>query len=112
MPKHNLAARAGHWSARHRKLAIGGWLVLAVAAFVIGNLVGTRTLKDAETGNGSSRVADEAIDRADFPKRADENVIVQARGAGRPQLGPAGSGTRPPAPLATNGSPSKRSAQS
>ena len=47
------------------------------------------TLKDAETGNGSSRVADEAIDRADFAKRADENVLVQARGTQRPELAPA-----------------------
>ena len=89
MSNRNLAARAGHWSARHRKLAIGGWLVFVIAAFVIGNVVGTRTLKDAETGNGSSRVADEAIDRADFPKRADENVLVQARGSRRPELAPA-----------------------
>jgi uncharacterized membrane protein YdfJ with MMPL/SSD domain len=89
MPTHNLAARAGHWSARHRKLAIGGWLAFVIGAFVIGNLVGTRTLKDADTGNGSSRVADEAIDRADFPKRADENVLVQARGTERPELAPA-----------------------
>jgi uncharacterized membrane protein YdfJ with MMPL/SSD domain len=90
MSQHNLAARAGHWSARHRKLAIGGWLAFVVAAFIAGNMVGTKTLKDADTGNGSSRVADQAVDRADFPKRADENVLVQVRGAAaQPQLRPA-----------------------
>ena len=90
MSQHNLAARAGHWSARHRKLAIGGWLVFVIAAFVAGNMIGTKTLKDADEGNGSSRVADQAVDRADFPKRADENVLVQVRAAAaRPQLEPA-----------------------
>ena len=90
MSNHNLAARAGQWSARHRKLAIGGWLAFVIAAFVAGNLIGTQTLKNADTGNGSSRVADAAIDRADFPKRADEHVLVQLR-AGTPaaQLKPA-----------------------
>ncbi len=90
MSQHNLAARAGHWSARHRKLAIGGWLAFVLAAFIAGNVIGTKTLKDADTGNGSSRVADQAVDRAGFPKRADENVLVQVRGAAaQPQLEPA-----------------------
>ena len=40
VPKQNLAARAGHWSARHRKIAIGGWLAFVVIAFVLGGAVG------------------------------------------------------------------------
>ena len=44
LPKRNLAARAGHWSARHRKIAIGGWLAFVVIAFVLGGAIGTNTL--------------------------------------------------------------------
>ena len=35
-----IAARAGHWSARHRKTAIFGWLAFIVIAYVIGGAVG------------------------------------------------------------------------
>jgi uncharacterized membrane protein YdfJ with MMPL/SSD domain len=79
LPKRNLAARAGYWSAKHRKIAIGGWLAFVVIAFVLGGAIGTNTLSDDDSGNGSSRVADKAITKADFPDKADEQVLVQAR---------------------------------
>ena len=75
-PKRNLAARAGYWSAKHRKIAIGGWLAFVVIAFVLGGAIGTNTLSDDDSGNGSSRVADKAITAADFPDKADEQVLV------------------------------------
>src|SRR4051794_16688868 len=79
LPRSNLAARAGRWSAQHRKTAVLGWLAFVVIAFVIGGMVGTKTLAPEEQGNGSSRVADQA--RADaFPKQAAESVLVQAKG--------------------------------
>src|SRR3954453_3978273 len=79
LPKRNLAARAGYWSAKHRKLAIGGWLAFVVIAFVLGGAIGTNTLSDDDSGNGESRVADKAITAADFPDKADEQVLVQSR---------------------------------
>src|SRR3954452_36345 len=79
MPKRNLAARAGHWSARHRKTAIFGWLAFVVIAFVLGGAIGTKTLADEDTGNGQSRLADTAITRADFPDKDDEQVLITAR---------------------------------
>src|SRR4051794_33431688 len=79
MPKRNLAARAGHWSARHRKTAIFGWLAFVVIAFVLGGAIGTKTLADEDTGNGESRLADTAISRADFPDKDDEQVLITAR---------------------------------
>ena len=36
----NLAARAGRWSASHRKTAILGWLAFVIAAVVIGGAAG------------------------------------------------------------------------
>ena len=80
MPKRNLAARAGHWSARHRKTAIFGWLAFVVIAFVLGGAIGTNSLEDEDTGNGSSAVADKAIANADFPDKADEQILITARG--------------------------------
>src|SRR3954452_25013709 len=75
----NLAARAGRWSARHRKTAVFGWLAFVVLAFVLGGAIGTKTLADEDSGNGESRLADAAINRADFPDDDDQQVLVTAR---------------------------------
>jgi uncharacterized membrane protein YdfJ with MMPL/SSD domain len=76
----NVAARAGVWSAHHRKKAILGWLALVVLATVVGASVGTNELKVEDSGNGESRTADRAI-AAGFPKRASEQVLVQGKGS-------------------------------
>ena len=54
MPAKNFAARAGRWSAAHRKTAIFGWLAFVIAAFVIGGKVGTQTLAEKDLGVGDS----------------------------------------------------------
>jgi RND superfamily putative drug exporter len=74
----NIAARVGHWSARHRKKAILGWLAFVILATVAGGAVGTNTLAPEDQGNGSSQVADRAIAAAGFPDQVDEQVLVQA----------------------------------
>src|SRR3954449_3516518 len=86
MAKRNLAARAGHWSARHRRIAILGWLAFVVIAFVLGGMIGTKALDDADSGNGESQVADRAIERANFPDKADEQVLVTARDGHAPTV--------------------------
>jgi uncharacterized membrane protein YdfJ with MMPL/SSD domain len=83
VPKKTLAARAAHWSARHRKTAILGWLAFVVVAFVIGGAIGTNTIQDEDEGNGSSRTADQQINAANFPKESGEQVLVQAKGSGK-----------------------------
>jgi RND superfamily putative drug exporter len=82
MPITNLAARAGRWSARHRKTAILGWLAFVIAATLLGGSIGQRTLEDAESGNGESQVADRAVEAAGFPEEAGESVLVQLRSPG------------------------------
>src|SRR3954452_16881702 len=77
--KRNIAARAGRWSAQHRKKAILGWLAFVVLAFVLGGAIGQKQLADEDMGNGSSKTADQAVARADFPDQANEQVLVQAR---------------------------------
>jgi uncharacterized membrane protein YdfJ with MMPL/SSD domain len=79
----NLAAAAGRWSARHRRLAIWGWLTFVLVAFMIGGAVGQRYLSVAEMGNGESGRALRAYDKADFPKASQEQVLVQGRGGVR-----------------------------
>ena len=37
----NIAARAGRWSAQHRKIAIFGWLAFVIVAVLIGKGIGT-----------------------------------------------------------------------
>src|SRR5215213_439598 len=81
MQNRNLAARAGRWSAQHKKTAIFGWLAFVIAAFVLGGAVGQNKIADEDQGNGSSRTADRAIAAADFPDRASEQILVQGRGS-------------------------------
>jgi uncharacterized membrane protein YdfJ with MMPL/SSD domain len=76
-PTRNIAARAGRWSARHRKAAVLGWLAFVVAALVLGGATGTKLLTDEEQGSGESGRADTALAKA-FPQAADESVLVQS----------------------------------
>jgi RND superfamily putative drug exporter len=73
----SIAARAGRWSATHRKKAIWGWLGFVVVAFAIGGAVGTKTLQTDQLGVGESGRADKTIEAA-FQRSADELVLVQS----------------------------------
>ena len=81
MQSKNLAARAGRWSARHRKTAIFGWLAFVIVAFMIGGAVGQQTIPEEDYGNGESKVADHAIADANFRDAAEEQVLVQGKGS-------------------------------
>jgi RND superfamily putative drug exporter len=74
----NLAARAGRWSAHHRKKAIFGWLAFVIVAVFIGGSVGTKTLDDEDFGIGESGRADKALNDH-FPDQTSESVLVQSR---------------------------------
>jgi len=75
----NIAARMGRWSASHWKIAVFGWLVFAVAAFMIGSKVGTRNIKDADVNTGQSHRADQILKQG-FPQSAPQTefVLVQS----------------------------------
>jgi uncharacterized membrane protein YdfJ with MMPL/SSD domain len=75
----NLAARAGRWSARHRKLALLGWLAFVLAAMIIGGAAGTNYQRDEDLGSGESGRADKIIAEG-FVDHAAEQVLVQSRG--------------------------------
>ena len=74
----NIAARAGRWSAQHRKKAVFGWLAFVIASLVIGGMVGTTTLEDSESGVRDSGRADKTTFEA-FPKKAQESALVQSK---------------------------------
>src|SRR3954453_20770291 len=70
------AARAGRWSAQHRKTAIWGWIAFVIVAFVIGGALGVKKPTDY-IGPGDSGRADQlALDH--FPKDQTESVLIQA----------------------------------
>src|SRR5687768_1544036 len=89
MQSRNLAARAGRWSAQHRKAAIVGWIVFVVLATVVGGRLGQNDLDDSARGNGESKRGDMIVEAAGFPDQSGEQVLVQGKGtvsADHPQL--------------------------
>ena len=75
----NLAGRAGSWSARHWAIALFGWLGFAVAAVVLGSVVGHVQMKDSEYASGEAAQALELLDRGGLVRPSSENVLVQSR---------------------------------
>ena len=75
-----VASRAGLWSARHRKLAIWGWIAFVVIALMIGGAVGTKTLEHTQGSVGESGRADRTIADAG-PEYAQELVLIQGSSA-------------------------------
>jgi uncharacterized membrane protein YdfJ with MMPL/SSD domain len=79
MTRSNLAGRAGRWSARHWKLALFGWLGFAVAAVVLGNVVGHVQMKDSEYASGEAATALKLLDQGKLTHPATENVLIHSR---------------------------------
>jgi len=79
MQSRNLAARAGRWSAQHRKKAILGWFAFVILATVLGGMVGQKKLSDEDTGNGESKRGDQIVDAAGYPDVTSESVLVQGK---------------------------------
>ncbi|MDI6100485.1 MMPL family transporter [Actinoplanes sp. NEAU-A12] len=80
-----IAARVAMWSARHRALAIFGWIAFVVATVVLSGALGTQNANEAEAGHGDSGKADRIVGAAGFPEQpAGEMVLIQNRsGSGR-----------------------------
>ncbi len=74
--------RIAGWSARHRKAAIFGWLLLVAVIFTAGQLMGSRNLPDFDPGQAGQ--AERALARVapDYFDAASETVLIQARAPG------------------------------
>src|SRR4051794_5728440 len=73
----HVAARMGRWSASHWKTATFGWLAFVVAAFAIGNVLGTKTLDPNKAGSGESGHVQSVL-ADEFKQPASESVIVKS----------------------------------
>jgi uncharacterized membrane protein YdfJ with MMPL/SSD domain len=71
------AARAGAWSAEHRKAAIAGWLAFVTAAVVLGGAIGTKHIVQDNNGVGESGRAQRVLYEK-FRQPAGEQVLVQS----------------------------------
>ncbi|MDQ1741348.1 MAG: hypothetical protein QOE53_3000, partial [Pseudonocardiales bacterium] len=78
MHARNPAARAGRWSAQHRKTAILGWILFVVLATVLGGKVGQNDLDNSARGSGEAKRGDMIV-KAGFPEQAAERVLVQGK---------------------------------
>jgi RND superfamily putative drug exporter len=76
MSPSTIAARAGAWSASHRKRAIIGWFLFVVIAAGLGGVLGTKT--DNHEGSGQSGRVD-AFERAHLPETSRETILIQGR---------------------------------
>jgi uncharacterized membrane protein YdfJ with MMPL/SSD domain len=76
----NLAARMGRWSASHWKTAVFGWLAFVVAALAIGNVIGTKSIKQQDANVGQTHKADQILEDAGFQYDPQtEIVLVQSK---------------------------------
>ncbi len=77
MQRSNIAARAGRWSAQHRRTAILGWLAFVIAAVALGSAIGTKQISQNSNGVGESGRAQQIL-HDKFPQRANEQVLIQS----------------------------------
>src|SRR5499427_2394694 len=77
-PRRGLAAALGGWSARHRMIAIGAWLLFVVAATVLGGAVGRAGLPDYRQGAGDSARAEQILAHAHINQPATELVLMHS----------------------------------
>jgi uncharacterized membrane protein YdfJ with MMPL/SSD domain len=76
LDRKNLASRAAHWSATHRKTAIWGWLLFVVVAVLVGNAVGQNEIHGADRFTGESGRAEQTLYDAGL-RPNHENVLIQ-----------------------------------
>jgi putative drug exporter of the RND superfamily len=65
------------WSSRHRKTAVFGWLILVAAAFVGGQMLGTKSLPQYDPGSAGR--AERTLRQLGVTAPPSEMVLIQAR---------------------------------
>src|SRR5690348_12929953 len=73
--------RIAGWSARHRKTALLGWLLLVVGAVMVSSMLGTKNLNSYDPGQAGR--AERVLGRPGVVQPASETVLVQARSGAR-----------------------------
>jgi uncharacterized membrane protein YdfJ with MMPL/SSD domain len=75
--RRNLAARAAHWSAEHRRIAIFGWLAFVAVAVVLGGAVGKNLIHGADQFSGEAGDAEHTLEDAGL-RPNDEHILIQS----------------------------------
>src|SRR5438876_4379325 len=73
--------RIAGWSARHRKTALLGWLLLVAGAVMISSMLGTKNLNSYDPGQAGR--AERVLDRPGVVQPSSETVLIQARSGTR-----------------------------
>ncbi len=76
-----IVERVAGWSARHRKTAVFGWLVLVVAAVLVGQRLGTENLNSYDPGQAGK--AEHVLALPVVQQPDSEAVLIQGRSAGQ-----------------------------
>jgi putative drug exporter of the RND superfamily len=79
-PRAPIVERVAGFSARHRKTVVVGWLLLVVAAVVIGQRLGTDNLNSYDPGQSGQ--AERVLDRPGVLQPDAESVLIQSRSPG------------------------------
>ena len=74
----NIAGRAGAFSAARWKRATFGWLAFALAAMIVGGVVGSRSLTDSQMASGGAAKAMRMLASGGFNEPATESVLIQS----------------------------------
>ncbi len=74
-----IVERMAGWSVRHRKTAVFGWLLLVIAAVVIGQKIGTANINSYDPGQAGQ--AERVLNRPVVQQPDSESVLVQGRSA-------------------------------
>jgi RND superfamily putative drug exporter len=81
-PRTSLTERVAGWSARHRKTAVFGWLLLVAALFMAGQVVGSKNLPLYDAGqSGQAERALNQVAPAQYNAYS-ETVLIQATAPG------------------------------
>src|SRR5580700_736611 len=76
-----IVERIAGWSARHRKTAVLGWLLLVAAVLVGGHLLPATNVQSYDAGQSGQ--AEQTLNRLNVTFPPAEQVLIQSRSAGR-----------------------------
>jgi len=76
-----IVERVAGWSARHKKTAVFGWLLLVVAAVLVGQRLGTSHVNSYDPGSAGR--AERVLDRPVVQQPDAETVLIQGRTPGQ-----------------------------
>jgi RND superfamily putative drug exporter len=75
-----IVERIAGWSARHRKTAVLGWLLLVAAVFVGGQMIHATNVQQYDAGQSGQ--AEQTLNRLNVKPPPAEDVLIQARAPG------------------------------